>query len=260
MKKIILSITLLLFILTSFSQTCTVNTTLLNNYISPSTWGMMPDTTDNLPPAYVNVQYDTVLSFKLPMYADDLDPAQPHIQLTNIELLNITGLPNGIVFTSASSTTDSIFCSTSNCKWNAGAIGCLRIIGTPTVSGVFPLIITLKATTIVGATGNGDIKGYKLVITPLGIAKIQKPLLNVSQNSPNPFVKYTDISFSVLKKSNVKFYVMNILGEIVHEETIRAKQGKNKIKFESNNLNKGIYFYSLEIGGNKITKRMIIKD
>jgi hypothetical protein len=53
---------------------------------------------------------------------------------------------------------------------------------------------------------------------------------------------------------------MNILGEIVHEETIRAKQGENKIKFESNNLNKGIYFYSLEIGGNKITKRMIIKD
>ena len=230
MKKIILSLIILLVSNFTFSQTCTVDATVLNNYISPATWGIMPDTIDNLPPAYVNVQYDTVLSFKLPLYADDLDPSQPHALLADLELIGISGLPAGIVFTSGASTNDSIHCSTSDCKWAGGSIGCLRIIGTPTVSGVFPLVITLKGTTAgIPITGNGDIKGYKLIITPLGIARIEKPILNVTQNIPNPFVKNTKINFSVTKKSNVKFYIMNILGEIVHEESLRAKQGKNEI-------------------------------
>lgn len=158
------------------SQTCTVNTAALDTYIAPDTWGIMPDTTDNLPPAYINVQYDTFLSFKLPQYANELDPTLPAIQLSTLELLNIKGLPTGIVFDSVAPLTDSIFCDNANCIWNASAYGCLRIIGTPTVTGVFPLVITLKGTTIGGPlaqTGTGDINGYRLSITPVGISIIK---------------------------------------------------------------------------------------
>lgn len=261
MKQILLSF-LLLASSFMYSQSCTVNTAALDAYISPDTWGVMPDTTDNLPPAYINVQYDTSLFFKLPLYANELDPTLPAIQLATLELVNIKGLPAGILFDSVAPLTDSIYCSNTNCVWNASAYGCLRIIGTPTVTGVFPLTITLKGTTIGGPlaqTGEGDINGYRLNITPLGIKVIKGSGLDLNQNSPNPFRNYTTINYSVAKQSNVNFYVMNLLGEIVYRNSYKAKQGENKIKFDGTLLNKGIYLYTVEIDGFKMTKRMIIE-
>lgn len=261
MKKLLLYLFILGFGY-SYSQTCSVNVATLNAYISPATWGIMPDTNDNLPPAFINVQYDTILSFKLPLYADELDPTLPHIQLDNLKLLNITGLPAGITFTSAASTTDSIHCDNANCKWNAGAIGCLRIKGTPTVTGVFRLVITLEGKTVGGPlaqTGTGDINGYKLNITPVGIAAVAPPKVELSQNSPNPFANYTTIKYSVSKSSKANFYVMNLLGEIVYKNSYNATQGDNKIKFDASDLNKGIYMYTIEVDGVKMTKRMVIE-
>lgn len=261
MKQLLLSF----FVFGSFlaySQTCSVNTTVLDTYISPKTWGIMPDTVDNLPPANMNVQYDTYLSFKLPQYADDLDSTLPHIALATLELQNIAGLPSGIEFTSASSTTDSIFCNTANCIWNASAYGCLRIIGTPSVIGVYPLVITLKGVTVGGPlaqTGTGDINGYKLNITPVGINVIKESGLILNQNSPNPFENYTTINYSVAKHSIANFYVMNLLGEVVFEKSYKANQGENEIKFDGTLLNKGVYLYIIEVDGIKMTKRMIIE-
>ena len=245
-----------------YSQTCIVNTSVLDAYISPDSWGIMPDTVDNLPPAKMNVQYDEFLSFKLPQYADDLDSTLPHIQLATLELQNIVGLPAGLVFTSAASAIDSVYCDNANCIWNASAYGCLRIIGTPSVIGVYPLVITLKGTTVGGPlaqTGTGDINGYKLNITPVGINVIKESGLILNQNVPNPFENYTEIRYSIAKQSIAKFYVMNLLGEIVHEKSYKANQGENKIKFDGTSLNKGVYLYIIEVDGIKMTKRMIIE-
>jgi hypothetical protein len=167
-----------------------------------------------------------------------------------------------MVFTSAASATDSIYCDNANCIWNASAYGCLRIIGTPSVTGVFPLVITLKGVTVGGPlaqTGTGDINGYKLNITPVGINVIKGSGLILNQNIPNPFGNYTDIRYSVAKQSFVQFYVMNLLGETVYKNTYKANQGENEIKFDGTSLNKGIYLYIIEVDGIKMTKRMIIE-
>ncbi|MEN8927885.1 MAG: T9SS type A sorting domain-containing protein [Flavobacteriales bacterium] len=245
-----------------FSQTCIVNTSALDAYISPDTWGIMPDTTDNLPAAYINVQYDTFLSFKLPLYANELDPSLPAIQLATLELIDIKGLPAGILFDSLSPSTDSIYCDNAGCSWTASSYGCLRIIGTPTVTGVFPLVITLKGTTIGGPfaqTGTGDINGYKLNITPVGIEVIKPVSVVLKQNAPNPFSTYTNINFSLAKQADAKFYVMNLLGKVVYSKEFKADQGENKLKFDASLLNKGIYLYTIEVEGVKMTKRMIIE-
>lgn len=250
------------FYLNAYSQSCVVDTAALNSYIAPSSWGVMPDTIDNLPPAYVNIQYDTFMSFRLPMFANELDPTLPAIQLDNLKLLNISGLPAGITFTSATSTTDSIYCNNSTCQWNAGTVGCLRIIGTPTVTGVFPIVITLEGTTIGGPlaqTGSGDINGYKLNIATLSIEKNDKNQVQLNQNSPNPFANYTKVTFSSNSSSYGTFYVMNILGERVYENTFKSKVGLNTINFDGTELNKGMYLYSIEIDGVTMTKRMIIQ-
>ncbi|MDA9775658.1 T9SS type A sorting domain-containing protein [Flavobacteriales bacterium] len=261
MKKLLFPLAFF-FTTIGYSQSCVADATALNAYIAPSTWGVMPDTIDNLPPAFINVQYDTFLSFKLPMFANELDPTLPAIQLDNLKLLNITGLPAGITFTSGTSTTDSVYCNTANCTWNAGTVGCVRFIGTPTVTGVFPLIITLEGTTIGGPlaqTGTGDINGYKLNIAFLSIEKNTANNVELQQNSPNPFANFTKISFSSSQASEGKFYVMNLLGEIVYESTINSRQGLNTINFDGTDLKKGMYLYSIEIDGVKMTKRMVIQ-
>ncbi len=244
-----------------YSQTCAVDVSGLDAYISPDTWGIMPDTTDNLPPAQIGVQYDTFLSFKLPQYANELDPTLPAIQLATLQLINVTGLPAGISFTSSASTTDSIFCNTVDCKWNGGAYGCLRIIGTPSVTGTFPLIITLEGKTIGGPlaqTGTGDINGYRIVINTTSLEENENSELAVEQNFPNPFSESTTILYSVKGNTTVHFSVMNLLGKTVYTNQYSAKEGQNSIEYNAQQLSKGIYFYSLELDGKKITKRMVV--
>ena len=244
-----------------YSQTCAVDVSGLDAYISPDTWGIMPDTTDNLPPAQIGVQYDTFLSFKLPQYANELDPTLPAIQLATLQLINVTGLPAGISFTSSASTTDSIFCNTADCKWNGGAYGCLRIIGTPSVTGTFPLIITLEGKTIGGPlaqTGTGDINGYRIVINTTSLEENENSELAVEQNFPNPFSESTTILYSVKGNTTVHFSVMNLLGKTVYTNQYFAKEGQNSIEYNAQQLSKGIYFYSLELDGKKITKRMVV--
>jgi len=244
-----------------YSQTCAVDVSGLDAYISPDTWGIMPDTTDNLPPAQIGVQYDTFLSFKLPQYANELDPTLPAIQLATLQLINVTGLPAGISFTSSASTTDSIFCNTADCKWNGGAYGCLRIIGTPSVTGTFPLIITLEGKTIGGPlaqTGTGDINGYRIVINTTSLEENENSELAVEQNFPNPFSESTTILYSVKGNTTVHFSVMNLLGKTVYTNQYSAKEGQNSIEYNAQQLSKGIYFYSLELDGKKITKRMVV--
>ncbi len=261
MKKI-LFIILLISSLGAYGQSCVVNTSALNTYISPASWGIMPDTIDNLPPGRINSQYDTFLQFKLPLYADELDSTLPHIQLASLQLVGITGLPVGFTFTSSASTTDSIYCNTSDCKWSGGATGCMRIIGTPGIVGTFPLVITLEGKTIGGPlaqTGTGDINGYKLNINPLSLKKIEAPILEIAQNSPNPFSQLTKINYSLTKNSTVKFKVMNILGEIVYNNEYRGKQGENDIVFDGSKYKQGMYFYIIESNGMTLTKRMIIE-
>lgn len=261
MKKLLLSAFFLVSSL-AYSQSCVVDVAALNAYIAPSTWGVMPDTTDNLPPAAIFVQYDTFLSFKLPLFANELDPTLPAIQLESLKLLNITGLPAGITFISGSSTMDSVFCNNATCLWNAGTTGCVRFIGTPTVSGFFPLTITLEGRTIGGPlaqTGTGDINGYKLNIATLSIEKNAMNVIELKQNSPNPFSTFTKINFTSSNSTSGKFYVMNLLGERVYESTINAKEGLNTINFNGTDLGKGMYLYSIEIDGKKMTKRMVIQ-
>ncbi len=244
------------------SQSCVVDVTNLNTYIAPDTWGIMPDTTDNLPPAQLGVQYDTFLSFKLPQYANELDPTLPAIQLATLQLISISGLPAGITFASSASATDSIFCNTTDCKWSAGAYGCLRVIGTPAVSGTFPIVLTLEGKTIGGPlaqTGTGDINGYRLVISSTSkLEEENASQFTVKQNFPNPFTESTSIVYSVEKNSTVNFSVMNLLGKTIYTNRYSAKEGENRIEYHAAGLSKGIYFYSLEIENKRITKRMVI--
>jgi hypothetical protein len=80
----------------------------------------------------------------------------------------------------------------------------------------------------------------------------------VSQNKPNPFDNTTNINFDAASSGAFTFQVINLLGEVVHQEQFNGKRGENTFTFTSNDLNQGVYLYSLSNGSNTVTKRMVV--
>ena len=79
------------------------------------------------------------------------------------------------------------------------------------------------------------------------------------QNYPNPFNPSTIISYTIPMQENVSLKVYDILGsEIATLVNKVQNEGTYEIKFESINLNSGIYFYQLKAGNFIETKKMII--
>ncbi|MBS4034567.1 MAG: DUF362 domain-containing protein [Ignavibacterium sp.] len=79
------------------------------------------------------------------------------------------------------------------------------------------------------------------------------------QNYPNPFNPVTTISYQIPKECHVKLTVYDILGNIV-VSLINKEQdsGFYSVKFNSQNLSSGIYFYRLETDSFFDTKQMIV--
>lgn len=80
----------------------------------------------------------------------------------------------------------------------------------------------------------------------------------LEQNYPNPFNPSTKISFSIPQKSNVTIKIYNNLGQIV--ETLYQKEteaGFHNVTWNAKSAS-GIYYYSIEAGDFKQTKKMVL--
>lgn len=79
------------------------------------------------------------------------------------------------------------------------------------------------------------------------------------QNYPNPFNPVTRIEYKILKGSDVKFEVINILGEKVFEQSYGYQTAGNyKIDFDGSSLSSGTYLYSIFTNGNRLSRKMIL--
>ncbi len=78
-------------------------------------------------------------------------------------------------------------------------------------------------------------------------------------NYPNPFNPNTTISFKLNDAAKVKLTVFNVRGELV-EELLNNKlnAGIHNLNFNAAKLNSGVYYYRLEAGESKITKKMLL--
>ncbi len=117
----------------------------------------------------------------------------------------------------------------------------------------------------IGGGRKRSIVDNKSVSTDIEIQKIHGiPIkIELEQNYPNPFNPSTNILYSLPTGSNVKLNVFNILGEQI-AALVNAYQtaGKYQVTFSTgldNSLNSsGIYFYTLEVDKQKITRKMIL--
>jgi trimeric autotransporter adhesin len=79
------------------------------------------------------------------------------------------------------------------------------------------------------------------------------------QNYPNPFNPVTKINFSLAKTAEVKLSVYNIAGQIAAELISGVKNaGFHTFDFDGSKLTSGVFYYTLEVDGKKLTKKMLM--
>jgi len=85
------------------------------------------------------------------------------------------------------------------------------------------------------------------------------PEIEVSQNFPNPFSENTTIKVNLHKPAYIKLEVVNMLGEKVYEMMgVSGNIGLNNLTINADGLTQGIYFYTVTVRTNTISKKMII--
>ncbi|PCI34622.1 MAG: hypothetical protein COB60_06065 [Flavobacteriaceae bacterium] len=91
------------------------------------------------------------------------------------------------------------------------------------------------------------------------VKKVAPKTLTIVTAYPNPFRTSTRINFTSTERQTVTFTVKNLLGKTVFMERINAKKGKNNIPFKRDNLQNGMYIYSLRTDTELVSKRLVIR-
>ena len=88
---------------------------------------------------------------------------------------------------------------------------------------------------------------------------LQNNSVHLKGNRPNPFSDFTIIEYYIPKETRVELLVFNSIGILVKEVTNEIiEAGNHKVKFNSENLSQGVYYYKLKVSGKSLTKNMII--
>jgi hypothetical protein len=80
------------------------------------------------------------------------------------------------------------------------------------------------------------------------------------QNYPNPARKSTTIEFALSKSQNTSIDLFDLNGnKVLSLLNGYIEKGKHKIEFSTQELQSGVYFYTLRTTEEKITKKMVVK-
>lgn len=94
---------------------------------------------------------------------------------------------------------------------------------------------------------------------PVSVQETFKNGFDVRQNYPNPFEYLTNIEYKIPMNGRVQISVRDMVGRVV--KTVDAgmlPEGEHRTELSLENLNSGIYFYTVSFAGQHITKKMII--
>ncbi len=83
--------------------------------------------------------------------------------------------------------------------------------------------------------------------------------ISMRQNVPNPANNSTIINYSISEAGEIIFRIHSVNGQLLYNKAVESESGTNSIEINTSNLSAGIYLYSMEFNGQRITKRMSIK-
>jgi hypothetical protein len=103
---------------------------------------------------------------------------------------------------------------------------------------------------------------YKITGTStIGITEYNNNF-SLSQNAPNPFTNETSIAYQLKTAAkNVSLVIYNVAGVKLFDKTqTNLSAGKYTVEVNNSNFASGVYFYSLIVDGNQITKKMVVTE
>jgi len=234
---------------------------LLNSFViaqctpdpSVKTTGVFPAT---LPAGKVGQAYNQILQFYI--VKDTIVNVPPFgdipATIDSFTITNITGYPAGLTYQ----------CNTSNCSITGGGNGCVKVSGTPTQSGVFPLQIFLeiKASAFGQSQKQADtITSYVMTINSGVSVKNTNNIENFEYEIfPNPIVN-NQFNLSVWNKNSTQctVKVFNIQGALVALQSINLNAGFNQQNIQLDGLTKGIYLLQLENETNQFHQKIVVE-
>lgn len=227
-----------------------------NQLYADSVYGVWPDTITNFRSGTVGVFYSDTMQLLVPTNAGLINPTFNGFNIDSVALVGISGLPPGIEVICHSQTAGP-------CTYITGQVGCGLLEGTPTQTGTFPLEVNVIAYLRILGTTQGipqSFGNYKIVIhdNTTAVEDVADLRMGRVQNVPNPFADRTTIEFSLSRAANAKVKVYNLVGEKLWNRSIAAKAGLNRVPFEMNELENGIYIYRVEAGTASFTGRMVV--
>lgn len=139
---------------------------------------------------------------------------------------------------------------------------------TPLVDGNYeiPIAITLSPTEFASNSSLAPCTHYYL--DGIGFPEIvgvnedvNKPeeSISISQNQPNPFTGTTKIEINTTVSAPALIEVTNIMGQTVYTTNIGMISGSQRIELNVSDLKSGVYFYTVTVGNESATKKMIIE-
>ncbi|MBL0340516.1 MAG: T9SS type A sorting domain-containing protein [Bacteroidetes bacterium] len=212
--------------------------------------GIYPDSATGLPAGNVGQPYSEVIQARV--LTDTVYNGLPAV-ISNITITGVTGLPPGLTYA----------CNPATCIFPGGTNGCILLSGTPSVAGAFSVNVDLNI--------NGSIFGvpvppvaqsidyYVITIGTVGLpGDLSSIKFDLLQNTPNPAVNYTDVSFTSPIGGDFTIKMFNMIGKEVYKQTIRGMAGLNSSRILLDEYTPGVYMLSLENGNTVVTKRMIV--
>ena len=108
---------------------------------------------------------------------------------------------------------------------------------------------------------NFALVGYKMkdILTAIENNTNQVKNFSLGQNYPNPFNPNTNISFHLMKASDVLLEVFDVKGQkVVTLIDGYMQAGQHKLDFNAANFSSGAYFYKITSNGYSETKKMLL--
>ena len=111
--------------------------------------------------------------------------------------------------------------------------------------------------------GDNSIYYVNILKTDIGASDIgiKENKNTVSMNIyPNPSTDYTNIDLNLTKSSNVSVSVTNLVGQqVINKNFGQFTSGNHNLAIAVSQLNKGIYFFTVQAGNERITKKIVVE-
>ncbi len=93
----------------------------------------------------------------------------------------------------------------------------------------------------------------------VGLNDLSKASFTMEQNIPNPAKGNTIINYSIPQDGEITFQLYSISGQLLYTEQESVPLGEHQIELNLSNYASGVYFYTMEYKGQRISKRMTVK-